>query len=421
MATKYSDVALVIGAGVRCRQPNGTTRTATVAYINEDNTLDLLYASTVDADGLSTALAMDEENNVPMARITLLKDFEAETPLTTTATPINQSKNKPRASAEALIIQANHIKEEAGQLFKVKDFEASYNKYNEALSTLGSQQPGVGCTVLVREQGKKGKKEFAVTFVPALISIVDESSKTVDVMYSAVTSRKKRKQRRHVQEEEEEEEEEEEDAVGMDRIYVLPPQTLGLSAVLQCKLHNNCGVCNLKLKHYSKAIKHASLAIAIAKYSHSKQSQLGVAKKTGDRSSADLDVWVKGFWIRGKAQVFLNHFKEAKADAKKILKLSGHENNEKAMNLLKLIEKRVAIANKKNKSLVKSMSEYIGVAMEQSGGGGGGGGEGRAAKQGKGIAETTPVAKRVMVPVARPTIVGTPTNDSSSTTCCSFS
>ena len=80
MATKYSDVALVVGAGVRCRQPNGTTRTATVAYINEDNTLDLLYASTVDADGLSTALAMDEENNVPMARITLLKDFEAENP-----------------------------------------------------------------------------------------------------------------------------------------------------------------------------------------------------------------------------------------------------------------------------------------------------------------------------------------------------
>ena len=194
MATKYSDVALVVGAGVRCRQPNGTTRTATVAYINKDNTLDLIYASTLDADGLSTALAMDEENNVPMARITLLKDFETETPLTTpTATPINPSKNKPRASAEALIIQANHIKEEAGQLFKVKDFEASYSKYNEALLTLGSQRPGVGCTVLVRETGKQ---EFAVTFVPALISIVNESSKTVDVMYSAVTSRKKRKQRR---------------------------------------------------------------------------------------------------------------------------------------------------------------------------------------------------------------------------------
>ena len=43
----------------------------------------------------------------------------------------------------------------------------------------------------------------------------------------------------------------------------------------------------------------------------------------------------------------------------------------------------MAIANKKNKSLVKSMSEYIGVAMEQSGGGGGGGGGGAGGKTGE--------------------------------------
>ena len=45
------------------------------------------------------------------------------------------------------------------------------------------------------------------------------------------------------------EEEEEEDDVGYDRIHVLPPQTLSLSAPLQCTLHLNCGVCNLKLKN----------------------------------------------------------------------------------------------------------------------------------------------------------------------------
>ena len=359
MSSKYSEDAINVGKTVRVTQQNGTTRTATVAYVNEDSTVDVIYFNdNTDADGLSTSNQNDEENEVKMSRIVLLKEFEDGT--TTTATPASsQSKNKPAASNEALVLLATQLKKEAAILFDLKDFEAAYNKYQSALLTLGSQKPGVGCTVLVQE---KGKKEFAFRFVPALISIVDESAHTVDVMY--ISSNVKAV-------------EEEEEDVNMDRIYVLPPQTLDLSAPLQCTLHLNCGVCHLKTKKYSKAIEHASIAIAIAKYSHQKTSALGVAKKTGDRAICDVDVWVKGFWIRGKAQVALNHFKEARADAKKILKLSGHENDEKAINLLKLIDKRCDITNKKNKALVKSMSKYIGVAMNQGGGSDGGGGGGR--------------------------------------------
>ena len=151
-----------------------------------------------------------------------------------------------------------------------------------------------------------------------------------------------------------------------------------MSAPLQCKLHLNCGVCCLKLKQFSLAIEHASLAIAIAKFSHASETATGVANKSGDAATADLEVWVKGFWIRGSAQLKLNHFPAARSDAQKILKLPGHEENPQALKLLQQVAKRGELVQKKDRQLVKNMSEYLEVAMASSkegGGGGGGGGE----------------------------------------------
>ncbi len=349
VGSKTGEAAPSIGSIVRVSQSDNTMRTATVAYINDDRTIDLIYTSnSSNADGLSISSLSDEENNVHPSRIVLLNDFEETTPSSPSPSTSSPISNESRVS------RAERIKDEAAVLFSLKDFEAAYLKYKSALHILYStDKPCVGSTVLVRE---KGKKEFAFQFVAALVSIVDETLKTVDVMYA----NKK-------------EEEEEEDDVGYDRIHVLPPQTLSLSAPLQCTLHLNCGVCNLKLKRYTLAIEHASLAVAIAKFSHSKESTIGVAKKTGDAATADVEIWVKGFWIRGKAQVALNHFKEARADARRILKLPNHENNEKAIKLLLLIEKREKITHKKDVKLIKAISSHIGVAMDKGNGGGGGG------------------------------------------------
>ena len=181
------------------------------------------------------------------------------------------------------------------------------------------------------------------------MSIVDSTAKTVDVMYA-------------------EDDDSEEDDVAMSRLHVLPPDTLEVSAPLQCTLHLNCAVCNLKLKRMSAAIEHASLAIAIAKFSRRKESAAGVARKSGDRAKVGIETWVKGFFLRAKAQVGLNHFKEARADVRKILKLSGHEENEQALKLLKTIEKKAEIAFRKDKQLVKAVSKHISRSMDNSSG-----------------------------------------------------
>ena len=341
-------------------------RTATVAYVNDDNTFDLLYSSSSSADGLSSSTATDEEDNVPIQRLTLVVDDGGNEQKDSMggSSSISSSSEADTTTNEDRIRQAERLKSEAGVLFQLKDFEAANEKYKESIASLGSIKPCVGSTVLVRE---KGKREFACQYVPALISIVDEEKKVVDVMY---TRRKKLSTSSKKYMTQNEEEEEEEDDVSMERIHVLPRQTLESTAPLQCTLHLNCAVCNLKLKRFTLAIGHASLAVGIAKYSHSKESATGIAKKTGDHATASVNVWVKGFWIRGKAQVALNHFKEARADAKKILLLPGEEENVKALSLLKLIEKRQILVKKKDQALVKSMSTYIGVAMERTGGGG---------------------------------------------------
>ena len=50
---------------MRCVQPNGRARTATVAYINDDGTVDLIYDSAGGgADGLSASNVADEEDGV---------------------------------------------------------------------------------------------------------------------------------------------------------------------------------------------------------------------------------------------------------------------------------------------------------------------------------------------------------------------
>lgn len=338
---------------MRCAQPNGHTRTATVAYVNEDGTVDLIYDSVEGgADGLAASNIADEEDGVAMARICVLQGTVAQVEAEALAAG--------GGMGDGSIARAERAKDEAGVAFKLKDFEAAHGKYSEALSVLGSnQRVTVGSTVLIRE---KGAKEFSFHYVPALVSIVDDDAQTVDVMYA-------------------EDGDAEEDGVAMARIFVLPQNTLEISAPLQCTLHLNCAVCALKLKHLSSAIEHASLAIAIAKFSRRKESAAGVARKSGDRAKVGLDVWVKGFFLRGKAQASLNHFKEARADARKILKLSGHEDNEQALKLLKTIDKKAEIALRKDKQLVKAVSKHISRSMDKSGGEGkiAGGAEGKYA------------------------------------------
>ena len=326
---------------MRCVQPNGRARTATVAYINDDGTVDLIYDSAGGgADGLSASNVADEEDGVRLHRLTALQGTVAEV----------------EAEAEALateggsvggLARAERAKDEASASFKLKDYDAAYEKYREGLGVLGwNSRITVGSTVLIRE---KGAKEFAFHFVPALVSIVDDAAQTVDVMYAG-------------------DDDTEEDDVAMARLVVLPPDTLEVSAPLQCTLHLNCAVCALKLKHLTSAIEHASLAIAIAKFSRRKESAAGVARKSGDGAKVGLDVWVKGFFLRGKAQASLNHFKEARADARKILKLSGHEDNEQALKLLKTIDKKAEIAFRKDKQLVKAVSKHISKSMDTSSG-----------------------------------------------------
>lgn len=344
MASKYHDVHVEVGSRVRCRQQNGRMRTATVAYVNKDGTVDLIYElSGSAADGLAASNQADEEDNVHTDRLVPLAEFEDDQE--------RGSRGDPEMASAigASLSRAERIKDEAGVLFKLKDFEAALLKYKESLNCLGTQKVNVGSTVLIQE---KGNKEFAFHYNAALVSIVEDDTQTVDVMYADTGA---------------DGEEVEEDGVAMSRLYVLPADTLETSAPIQCTLHLNCAVCSLKLKRLSVAIEHASLAIAIAKYSRRKESATGVARKSGDRAKVDLDTWVKGFFLRGKAQVSLNHFKEARADAKKILKIPGHENNEQAIKLLKTIDRKAEIAFKKDKQLVKAVSKHISESMDQSG------------------------------------------------------
>ena len=257
MASKFGhEFNFVVGGRVRCQQADGRTRTAAVAYVNDDGTVDLIYDSSGGADGLAASNVADEEDGVDPARLTVLTGTVAE------------------AQAEAQAVCARGRIGARGHkgcchVFALKDFEAALGKYNEALSVLGSQQVTVGSTVLIRE---KGSKEFAFHFVPALVSIVDSTAKTVDVMYA-------------------EDDDSEEDDVAMSRLHVLPPDTLEVSAPLQCTLHLNCAVCNLKLKRMSAAI--GTPPWCHHKFSRRKNLPPR-GRKSGDRAKVGIETWVKG-------------------------------------------------------------------------------------------------------------------------------
>ena len=88
MASKFGhEFNFVVGGRVRCQQADGRTRTAAVAYVNDDGTVDLIYDSSGGADGLAASNVADEEDGVDPARLTVLTGTVAEAQAEAQAVP----------------------------------------------------------------------------------------------------------------------------------------------------------------------------------------------------------------------------------------------------------------------------------------------------------------------------------------------
>ena len=303
--------AAAVGAAVRIVQSDGTRRRATVSFINDGNTVDVIYDGArdyVELDGLTQLMA--EESGVEVDRIEDLLDFE---------------RGGSELDELAIMARCELRKAWGAKLFQIKDYIAAAQEYDASLRELfgetGKGEISLGSAVLV----KRDK-----IFRAALVSD-DTEGKRAEVVFLDVAN--------------------EEAVVDVDAMRPLPSKTLTTSIDLQWKLHLNVALCYNRIKAYTAAVERASMSLALAKWSR--------VDSACARASASDDVFAKALLSRSKSFLRLSRFRDAAKDAKKVMKLKGHSNSPVATQMLAAIDRRAKAAAKADRKLVKSMSSLL--------------------------------------------------------------
>ena len=319
-------------------------RRAVVSWVDEE-TADVVYEKLIYIPDVSSTISVEEEESkINFERIILQHSIE-----------VDESKFDN---------DAEKCKALGGRYFQSKNFSAAYNEYLKSLKLIQSGpvlallgmakskeeenniiNSIVGATVLVQMKRNSGPTN---KFASATIAMTSADDKSADVMF--------------------EEDEGEEDEVHAKRIILVSgDQSLGQ---LQCNLYLNLARCCSKLKDNASAVWYATIAIALGNYfvalkKDKKHSANGVESKT-DMSVLTIsrDTWVKAFYLRAKCHLAMRHFKQARIDGNKVLKLDKHNRDaQKLLDSIKPLEERQF---RKDKKLVKEVCKMVDDAMNSS-------------------------------------------------------
>ncbi len=195
---------------------NNFSSKATVSFVNQDDTLDVIYQGE----------ELKEECSVPLNRIRSLEGFESCGDIDS-ATPDNKN-------TEAL-------KNNGNVLFSLKDYHSAIDYYKKSLKTLykqsGVENLTTGSVVLVSMTG-------SISFECAMISDTNKSKGTFDIVFDNSSM-------------------DDEEGILRDRLIPISKSTSDKS--LQRSLFMNMTKCNLKLNQTGWAIRHSSLAISLSR------------------------------------------------------------------------------------------------------------------------------------------------------------
>ena len=201
-----------LGSIVRVTLEQQQSRQATVAAINDDGCVDVIY----EANAVGTSI--EEEDNVNPSRISQLLEFEIET---------------DRDSS--LYKDPMTMKEYGNKVFAVKDYETAIRYYLRGVAALQLPAISIGVSVIVAPS--KGSSSL---FTVGMVADCCEGS-SLDIVYD----------------------ESEECDVHKSRLTVLHPVTSSRS--LQRSLYSNLSKCYHALRKFGLSAFYASLAVELLK------------------------------------------------------------------------------------------------------------------------------------------------------------
>ena len=260
-------------------------------------------------------------------------------------------------------------KEKGKVYFVDKQYSDAIEVYAKALEAIGAgfaknqQTCGVeqmvGSSVLIRTEDL-GHCNYV--YRSGYIAVANSENKTVDIIFSEELGGV----------------EEEMDDVALDKLVLISPYSFcnlegsmpndsSISAnicQLQCNVYLNLARCALKLKLNAKAILYTTICTALGNYAAGKRKR----NKELTKCIVSRDTWVKAFYFRSKAHLAMFHFKQAKQDAKKMLKVEP--SNLDYVKLAALIDRKQTQRMRKDKKLVKLMCKHVQDAMDKSNKGG---------------------------------------------------
>ena len=312
----------------------------TVSWVDESS-VDVVYEgrNQLWSNGKTRLMEQTEEAGLSYERVTLASNIS-----------LDESKFDSPAEVSKAI---------ATEHFLSRDYVAAYNEYCKALRTLvagavdtNSEHPMeklVGSTVFVRDD-----ERYSV----ATVAMADDKAYTVDVMFDS-------------------DEDREEEGVPAHRIVAISPDTLVDPTVgqLQCNLYLNLARCSAKLNDNAEAVVFCTLAAAVANYVNQETKRMRKSLKREDEDDATTEgmkvdvssitvskeTWIKAFYLRAKCHLNMRHFKQARLDANKVLKLD--DSNKDALKLLASIDGLKERALRKDKKLVEEVCKMVDGAM----------------------------------------------------------
>ena len=337
-----SKIGLEVGDTVSVASADGKTQKRAVVSWLDEGTADVVYEKISYAPIISSAsFVAEEESKVTFDRIV------GQAPVEVDESKFNHDAEKHKAIG--------------GVHFRNKNFVAAYNEY---LKALGLLQSGPVRALAARSGSVEAKTKVINSIVGASVlvqvkrsgpsckftsaTVATVGDKTADVMF--------------------EDGDAEEDGVAIERlVLVSSDKSIGQ---LQCNLYLNLARCCAKFKDNASAAWFATIAISLGNYfvalkKATKQSSGGVESKT-DLSAMTIsrETWLKAFYIRAKSHLTMRHFKQARTDGNKILKLDpDNRDAQKLLDSIKPLEERQF---KKDKKLVKEVCKMVDEAMSKS-------------------------------------------------------
>lgn len=305
-----------VGERVRIKDKvNDNTRTAIIAIVNDDNTIDL-----------------NDEDNVDISRIKKLQDFELSSSASTSIT----------TATNALM-----EKEYGNVLFGLKDYYAAIDRYKRCLSLLDQANVlSIGSEVLV--ESKSNYQHYR----SAMISDIYDN--TYDAIYDE-----------NFDDDDDDDNTDghlinEESDIPKVRIFNLSSSSISLSSTIsgvsktdtglniQKAVLMNMAKCYYQLGKYGLAIRNISLYLTMCKLIEHNNNKDDDIKKKGD-----------ALWIKSKS--FLSAGRPNLA--KKTSKILEKYDKQRAIGLMKEIDVFIAKRFKDNKQLAKQIASWVDTAM----------------------------------------------------------